>query len=414
MLWSRLLFFFLAFSLLSHPAHSTQDEGLNRRICEQMLGLTLLSAEPVPEFDLTAGLGMRGFLGAYPVLTDENRERVGGYLSSQGVMFWGHSFAVKKTIEEARAHDSQFNGLSKIMYLISDVDVSDLPHIGTDATEADREKVRERFREIFETSDMVYWDDSEAILEKRDIPAKFGILDKEVARRLIVPETVEYFTKDDRGPRFAQSGWVFQKIRGELNYAAVFNSGSDTIKKILKSARKFSDAGYTFTFNTNYQEALDAARDQARVGKTADGKLIKVPDNSRYLKQEEYTMALEGYRSGHGFSVEVRNENGKLMGGILGTRRGNIVALETTFYGYEDRPDGSFRSQIDFAKMAVLAALKRLHEHGIDVVDAGMVTPFTASLKGEYVSGARFAKDIAELRRMPPIDLDLSRPWTPD
>ncbi len=405
MLWSRLLFFSLALSLFSSPAYSTQDDGLSRRICEQMLGLTLVSAEPVPEFDLMAGLGMRGFLGAYPEATSENS----AHLSSQGVMFWGHSFSVKKSIEEAQAHDAQFKGLSKIMYLISDVDVSDL------RDETPKEIIRQRFESIFNGGQMVYWDDTEAIVKKQpELPPRFVRVDMMAARRLIVTETVGYFTRDDRGPRFNQSGWVFPKIRGELNYATVFESDSDTIKKILKEARKVSKAGYTFTFNTDFVEALNMVRDQARVEKTPEGKLIKVPNNSRYREPQVYNKALEGYRSGHGFSVEVRNEKGELMGGVLGERHGNIVALETTFYGYEDRPDGTFRSQIDFAKMAVLAAMKRLHEHGINVVDAGMVTPFTASLKGEYVPAARFAKDIAELRRMPPIDVDLSRPWTPD
>lgn len=401
MLWSRL--FSLSFAvLLSGPAFA--NSALEQKLCEQMLGLTLVRATP-PEFNLNAGLGMRGFLGAYPKATAD----VAASLAQQGVYFWGHSFAVKKTLAEAAAHDVQFKGLGKIAYMISDVDVSDL----TDDTPDD--VVRERFRQVFDSAELVYWDDTEAIISGRDVPAVLQRISKEDAARLMLPETINYFTRDARGARFTQSGWVFPKIRGELNYAHVFESGSSTIKNILREARRLVGQGYTVTFNSNFIEALNMVRDQARVEKDADGRPKKVSNNSRYkIDPAVYTQALEAYREGKGFSVEVRDPAGKLMGGILGERHGNLVKLETTFYAYEDRPDGTFKSHIDMAKIAVLAALQRLHEHGIEVADAGMVTPFTASLKGEYVSAEQIARDIDRLRQMPAVTLDFSRAWTPE
>jgi len=402
---SRILVLVMTIAAYASPSWAAHSPELNQKLCEQMLGVTLISAEPgqVPEFDLMAGLGMRGFLGAYPEATGANA----AHLASQGVMYWGHSFAVKKTLAEAEAHDAQFQGLAKIMYLISDVDVADLND------ETPDEIVRERFRQIFAESQMVYWDDSEAIISKSAVPAKFVQVDMNVARRLILPETVGYFTLDERGPRFTQSGWVFPKIRGELNYDAIFNSGSGTIKKVLKEARALSAKGYTFTFNQNFEEALNAARDQIRLETNESGVKVKVPANSRYREPEVYNKALEAYRAGHALSVEVRDPEGRLIAGILGERHGNIIALETIFYGYVERPDGSFRSNLDEAKMAVLAALQRFHEHGINVADAGMVTPFTASLKGEYVAAAKFAADIEELRRRETIAIDFSRGWIP-
>lgn len=370
--------------------------------CEKLLGLTLVQLDPL-EFDVMAGLGLRGFLGAFPKASPE----VTAQLAKAGVMYWGHSFAVKRSIEEAREHDAKFRGLEKIMYLISDVDVSDLKHT------TPKKVVRERFNQIFTEGKMVYWDDTEAILTKKDVPPKFVQVDMSVARRLIIPETIGYFTRDDRGPRFTQSGWVFPKIRGELNYAEVFESGSTTIKKILNEAKTLARKGYTFTFNQNFQEALNAARDQIRLGKDENGNLVKLASNSRYREPSVYNKALEGYQTGHSFSVEVRDPDGNLVAGTLGERHGNIVAFETVFYTYEDRPDGTFRSNINMAKMAALAGLIRLHEHGIDVADAGMVTPFTAGLKGEYVSAEQFATDVAQLRRRPLVELDLSRPWIP-
>ncbi len=78
---------------------------LDNQLCERMLGLTLKSREPL-DFDRGAGLSMRGFLGAAPSLTlDTNAE-----LSAKGIFFWGHSFAVMKSLEEAEAHDKKFEG----------------------------------------------------------------------------------------------------------------------------------------------------------------------------------------------------------------------------------------------------------------------------------------------------------------
>jgi Leu/Phe-tRNA-protein transferase len=352
-----------------------------------------------------SGFGMRGFLSAFPQPSAEAAAK----LASQGVMFWGHSVAVMKSIEAARAHDQKFSGLSKIMYLISAIDVSDLND------ETPKEIVQARFKEIIAHSPLVYWDDSESILHPdSNSEPKFVEADMDLVKSMMVPKTIEYFTRDERGPRFGQAGWVFPAIRGELNYADVFHSGSKTIQKILKEGRSLVSNGYTVNFNQDFLESLNAARDQIRLEKGADGVLRKLEPNSRYRDPDVYKMALEGHHAGHNFSVEVRDPNGKLVGGVLGERNGNIVALDTVFYTYDERPDGSFRSNIDMPKIAVLAALQRLHESDIDVVDAGMVTPFTANLKGRYVSAKKFAQDIERLRTRNPISIDFSKAWNPN
>lgn len=396
----------LSLILISNSALAQNSAELNQQLCARMLGLTLTSAVPGQplEFDRMAGMGMRGFLGSFP----ESTAPEAAPLPAQGLNFWGQAFAVKKSLAEAQAHDLKFHGLGKVIYLISDVDVTDL----TDESPA--EVVQARFDKIFTESPMYYWDDSENMLSGSPIPAKLIQVDKEMARRLIATEVISYFTKDDRGPRFMQTGWTFSKIRGVLRYATVFESGSTTNQKSLRNARSLAAKGYTFTFNQNFKEALDMARDQVRLEKDANGVQRKVAPNSRYLIHPEvYNKTLAAYHAGHAFSAEVRDPNGRLIAGILGERHGNIVALETVFYAYEERPDGSFKSHIDEAKMAALSVLIRLHEYGIDVADAGMVTPFTAGLKGVYISAENFAAEIEGLRRQPVIEIDFSKPWVP-
>jgi hypothetical protein len=104
------------------------------------------------------------------------------------------------------------------------------------------------------------------------------------------------------------------------------------------------------------------------------------------------------------------------------------VAFHTVFYDFESREDGHLltseellamkdvrngaRSLIENAKACALAGILRLHDAGIDVSDAGMVTPFTASIKGVYVTGDQFADYVRELQSRPIVDLDLTTPFT--
>lgn len=385
-------------------AKTDGETRFQQELCEGMLGHTLINREQL-QFDQSRGIGSRGFLGSYPEATAENMRLA----FSQGVMYWGHSIAVRRNALEAAAHDANFDGLAKILYFISPIDVSDLND------DSDPQVVQERFRQIFETSEIVYFEG--------DHPGrKMFRISPDVAKRLIHPQAINFFTKDDRGPRFTQSGWTFPSIRGVLTYENVFASNSNTIKNIIKQARSLEKKGYTITFNTNFREALEKARYQVRL-EHEDGKLKAISEGSRYMKDPEFNSALEGFAQGSHVSVEVRDANNRLLAGVIGQHHKNVWAFDTIFYDFVDREDGSriFTSQeltamddarqakslIDYAKIAVLAALLRLHDHGIDLSDAGMVTHFTAALKGQYIPAQDFLKHIRELSSRPTIEVDL-------
>jgi Leu/Phe-tRNA-protein transferase len=398
------------FGPLSAWAKDEAQENLQRELCEGMLGRTLTSNVPNLQFDLIQGIGARGFLGSYPEVTIENMEAA----AAQGVMFWGHSIGVQKSVMAAANHDATFKGLSKILYFVSDVDVSDLKD------ESDEAMVQARFSQVFAKADLIYFDEVGGQQVVKSIP-------KEIARRLIHPKKIGWFSKDDRGPRFSQGGWVFPKIRGILTYDAVFKSGSGTIKNILKLARSIETKGYTITFNGDFQQSLDKARDQVRIEQMPEGKLKAIPDGSRYRKAEDYQLAQALYKKGNAVSVEVRDSSGRLVAGVLGQFNGNVWAFETIFYDFttrdgsriltskelEEMPDArEAKSLIDYAKVAVLAGLLRIHDHGIDVSDAGMVTKFTAGLKGFYVPAEEFLKLTGELKNRPQINVDLTTPFS--
>ncbi|MGE4130735.1 MAG: hypothetical protein AB7F86_03810 [Bdellovibrionales bacterium] len=403
-----ILAFVVSFSVNAWAKDGDSD-ALTEAQCEKLLGFTLETAGPDFQFKPEAGMGMRGFLGIYPAYTPENVSLA----AAQGVAYWGHSFAVKKSTIAAAQHDAQFSGLNKIMYWISDVDVSDL------SDDTDPAIVQARFRQVMATGQLIYFDDRGGQTVLREIPRR----DFE---RLLIPETIDYFTLDDRGPRFGQNGWVFGKIRGVMTYQDVFESNSNTIRDVIKRSRNFERKGYTVTFNQDYRQALEKARDQVRIEKMEDGRLKAIGGGSRFMHEDVFATSLKCHELGICFSVEVRDPLGRLVAGFLGARYGNLLKFDTVFYDYMDREGTRYltskelteladsresKSLIDLAKMAVLAGLSRVHEAGIDMVDVGMVTVFTGSIKGKYIDGDEYLRHVRELRARPPAPIDFKTPY---
>ncbi len=422
----RNIIFLVSWVILSGAFVPVAGAAISSSECETALTLA---------FDLDQALGMRGFLSSNPEPNPENNAKA----AAQGVFHWGHSIAVVESIEIARAHDSRFRGLEKIVYFISPISVSDLLVSSVDGSltrevneaspEVEVNRVQSRFKEIFESSDLVYFDDSKAILSgDNSIPAELKIVDRDFARGIMDPAKMYYFNPDNRGPRFSQHGWVFPQIRGVVTYQNVFESNSKTIKKIWDQFRSLTNQGYTVTFNTDFRAALEKAKSQMRLEKNAEGGFAGVVANSRYRDPETFNLALKSYEVGDTFSVELRDPQGRLLAGSIGTRNGNLISMETVFYDFinsqtrevidiEELKNSADLSQvkslIDFAKIAVVGAVMHFHKVGIDVIDGGMVTPFTAGIKGVYVSGSEFAEHVRVLNSRPKIDLRLSEPIKP-
>jgi Leu/Phe-tRNA-protein transferase len=381
--------------------------------CEDLLGVTIVKIEPSGAviFDLDKGLGLRGFLGSAPAYNAKSAEMAG----RQGVSYWAHSFAVFPNLEAAREHDHQFNETSKTNYIISNENVSFL------RDDSPASLVQPLFVKLFNSSEVVYFEDVRDSTGKK-LPAENALIhymDKGFATKLIDATTFQYFTQDDRGPRFISAGWTFTKKRGVSIYDHVFARDkkgtiiSRDVRRLIRRAQNLIKEGGRITFNENFLEALNMARDQYRLGN--DGKKVQ---NSRLIDDPElYAGMLEMNKLGNAFSTEVREASGKLIAGVISTRAGNIFKGDTIFYETPRPPQEgesaeteNIKNRADDAKMAALLVTIRLNRYGIGISDVGMVTETSAKLGCIYVSSAQFAAEVVKLNQIPFVEIEFGRP----
>ncbi len=225
-----------------------------------------------------------------------------------------------------------------------------------------------------------------------DLEGEAQFVSKDQINKMFDTENMELIVIDGKlGPVLYQTGWFYPKVRGVIEYS--YTLEGKTYKKLYKKIRTLFRQGHSVTFNKDIDQCLEKVISQRRKGQ---------PEGSSRYKNENLVNGLkESFAKGSAFSIEVWDSSGKLVGGSIGNRDGNLFSPDTVFYDH-----------IDFAKIAVVALIDRLKKSGIDVVDAGMVTPFTAALKGQYVTTEYFE----QLRKTIPADVevDLNTPWKPE
>lgn len=372
--------------------------------CELLLGVTLRQASP-PIWDLHSGWSNRGALGHLPARTTET-EKIAG---DQGIFWWGQSMGVAKSIEEARAHDfgHKYKNTGKVPYLITDIDVSDLN------SQTPRDVVQFRLRKILESdAQIVEFEDAQKPNGKKISADNYVVLDKQKLINLMIMEKVFWFDLDARGARFHFYGWSFPKQRGIIEFSdalRVNDKGaiaSGPIRKMMRTLIAFIKDGGSISFNTNFAEALEMAKNQWRTG--PDGK-TKV-QNSRFKNDpENAAAAFKAYEAGRAISIEARNRNGELVAGEIVFRTGNVLKPNTIFHWVVGQdPRDPNRNYAEVAKAVSIAEAVRFGQRGIPWVDIGMVSPLSEEEGGKVVSGVEFAKRFEELNLLPEIDLHLN------
>ncbi len=366
--------------------------------------------------DRLSGLGRRGFLGTTPAASPAAITEA----ARLGILQWNVKIFVVASLEEAIETD----------YLISRVpDILRDPKPGTGdevdwsalsglelvrASRARLELLRSQNREIIFNPAMTglyivapgvnlkEFSDAQATEFAASIPdrAIFEIDDEGKAVRLsadlvasrfepLAIKRTQYFKFEPA--HFRQDGWFFPKSRGVLLLEEMNAKESRTFKKLNFYARtQARQVGLEVRTNERMEEVLTRTKDQQRIG--------QAPQNNR-VTEEKIANFLNLQREGVAYSFESW-QNARLTGGTYGTFKDGRMSLDSVFY-----------DQIDDAKFPFLMLRDRLLAADIRFIDLQMVTPFTRSLKGRYISGEDFIRLLDGVN--PDAQPDLRSAWTP-
>lgn len=400
-------------------------------------------------FDISKRVGTRGFLASNPGLDDARAYD----LSAEGFIGWTLSAYVRPSVEAAKAHHdliesneildrkkaklAEFEATEDFV-MIEDPQV--LEAISAKIKEAkqeiedDEKKIKmmkdpimkpmyiigelpEEYEQLQITDQMSDKEKADVVSKKRAIYANLfrnsrlihfsrhtgqpvDVTDEQ--RSFFDTSKAIPFSPDILGHRIGNPGWVFPEVRGVLPIEKSL-SGS-TYKNLRNQARKLQTEGHRFVFNEDFIASLNMTRDQDRRGSS--------PEESRYKIPAVYNKSLEFYKEGKAFSVEIRDKNNKLKGGLLCFRYGNLVTIDTVFYDRKNPADLESRPDISYAKVAVLALMDRLKAVGITFIDMGMVTSYSDTLKAFYMESDEFLALVAKTPKGY-IEIDVTGEWTP-
>lgn len=355
------------------------------------------------------GLSDRGIISSRYPLTPE----LASEAAKKGMMHWYLRIYLARNLAEAKRHaETELDPLMQGVYLID-------PKL----TEASlQQPPAEVFNRLFDADGMVFFKTKyqEVDASKVDVasdPLRYlNNQDGVLVERTMVMETVDakYVRENfeasqvlwdrndpERGNYLFFGGYSFPKVRGVIRYEDTI--GSKTYDRMRKLAAKLIASGYTVRFNSDFKRSLDMVRDQKR---RVGGEWVQ---NSRYVDKATYDTALESFALGRAYSVEVWNEKGQLVGGMIGNRQGSIYSPDSVFYDV----DGYANKAIDFAKISVVAMMDRLQAAGIPFADAGMVSHFTNLMKGRLYDSSVFVKLIESLPPESQAVVDMKTNWTP-
>lgn len=159
---------------------------------------------------------------------------------------------------------------------------------------------------------------------------------------------------------------------GEKKFRSIFN----------KADRRFAD-GYRLLFNAdNIEKIIKALQDQKRQGQQVT--------MNRYRNEEVANKLRNAFAGNKAFTISMVDPRDELVAGVVGYVHGNRFS-----------PDSVFGDDVNDAKIADFSLMRYLTAHGINFVDAGMVTNYTADIGGYRVTREEFEQLVAELPENP-------------
>lgn len=152
------------------------------------------------------------------------------------------------------------------------------------------------------------------------------------------------------------------------------------IPRSLKKYIKKND--YQISFNQDFDTViLECAKTHA------------ANDEGTWITQELIDGYRNFHREGYAYSVEVRNSDSELVGGLYGVNIGGFISGESMFH-----------KEKNTSKIALLMLLINLKKISVQYLDTQMVTPVTANLGAKEIDRELFAKSLSPLILQERID----------
>jgi len=154
-------------------------------------------------------------------------------------------------------------------------------------------------------------------------------------------------------------------------------------RSLVKTVRRIRREGlWSIAFDQDFAAVIQACA-QPREG-LGDGTWITAQIAAAYC---------DLHRLGHAHSVEIRNEDRALIGGLYG------VSIGRMFFG-----ESMFAREPDASKIALFALVELLLAQGFRVIDCQQNTRHLASLGATEVSRMAFLSEVSELVAQPSPD----------
>lgn len=158
-------------------------------------------------------------------------------------------------------------------------------------------------------------------------------------------------------------------------------------KSLRKSIRKFS---YTASLNANFPEVIRYCAQVSRGARQVieDATVNNVESSGHantWITQDMIDAYTELHRLGYAHSVEVYDEQKKLVGGLYGVVVGGIFCGESMFH-----------LKTDASKVALLALCLHMRKHDLAIIDCQLVNDHLTSLGCVPVSRDAFKNILSE------------------
>jgi len=172
--------------------------------------------------------------------------------------------------------------------------------------------------------------------------------------------------------------WVDPRRRG------VFPLDGFHISRSLARALRRDD--YTVTLNQGFRDTVLACADR----------------DETWISDQIFTLYLELHDAGFAHSVEVRDLDGILIGGVFG------ITIGAAFFG-----ESMFSARRNASKVALAYLLDMLKTQGFTLFDTQFITPHLASLGAVEISRATYRARLKNAVSEPLCDLKNSVVPTP-